>query len=97
MSTAASTTTPRSVLLDPEEQRVIEERRARRLQRLARRELWSFGVFAGGFLAAALSLALLVPSEREPGVAAVILLVAAYAAAVWTTSRSGPARRCRPS
>jgi HD-GYP domain-containing protein (c-di-GMP phosphodiesterase class II) len=81
MSTAASTTTPRSVLLDPDEQRVIEERRARRLQRLARRELWSFAVFAGGFLAAALALALLLPSEREPGAAAVILLVAAYAAA----------------
>ena len=81
MSTAAPTTTPRSVLFDPDEQRVIEERRARRLQRLARRELWSFAVFAGGFLAAALALALLLPSEREPGVVAVILLVAAYAAA----------------
>ena len=61
MSTAAPTTTPRSVLFDPDEQRVIEERRARRLQRLARRELWSFAVFAGGFLAAALALALLIP------------------------------------
>jgi HD-GYP domain-containing protein (c-di-GMP phosphodiesterase class II) len=81
MSTAAPTTAPRSVLLDPEEQRVIEERRARRLQRLARRELWSFVVFAGGFVAAAVALALLVPSDRHPGVAAVILLVAAYAAA----------------
>src|SRR6187549_128870 len=56
MSTAAPTTTPRSVLFDPDEQRVIEERRARRLQRLARRELWSFAVFAGGFLAAAFRL-----------------------------------------
>jgi HD-GYP domain-containing protein (c-di-GMP phosphodiesterase class II) len=65
----------------PDEQRVIEERRARRFQRLARRELWSFAVFAGGFLAAALALALLLPSERQPGAAAVILLVAAYAAA----------------
>ncbi len=81
MSTAASTTTPRSVLLDPEEQRVIEERRTRRLQRLARRELWSFVVFGAGFAAAAVSLALLLPSQRDPGAAAVILLVAAYAAA----------------
>ncbi|MFL5921660.1 MAG: HD-GYP domain-containing protein [Gaiellaceae bacterium] len=81
MSTAATTTTPRSVLLDPEEQRVIEERRARRLQRLARRELWSFAVFAAGFVAAAVALALLVPSDRHPGAVAVILLVAAYAAA----------------
>jgi HD-GYP domain-containing protein (c-di-GMP phosphodiesterase class II) len=81
MSTAASTTAPRSVLLDPDEQRVIEERRMRRLQRLARRELWSFAIFAGGFLAAALALELLLPSERAPGAGAVILLVAAYAAA----------------
>jgi HD-GYP domain-containing protein (c-di-GMP phosphodiesterase class II) len=80
MSTAV-TSTARSVLLDPEEQRVIEERRARRLQRLARRELWSFAVFAAGFLAAAVLLALLVPSERHPSVPAVFVLVAAYAAA----------------
>lgn len=60
---------------------MIEERRARRLQRLARRELWSFAVFAAGFVAAAVALALLVPSDRHPGAVAVILLVAAYAAA----------------
>jgi HD-GYP domain-containing protein (c-di-GMP phosphodiesterase class II) len=80
MSTAA-TTTPRSVLLDPDEQRVIEERRARRLQRLARRELWSFFLFAGGFVAAAVLLALLVPSHRHPSLPAVLVLIAAYAAA----------------
>jgi HD-GYP domain-containing protein (c-di-GMP phosphodiesterase class II) len=80
MSTAASTS-PRSVLLDPDEQRVIEERRTRRLQRLARRELWSFVLFGGGFVAAAVLLALLVPSERHPGPLAVLLLVGAYAAA----------------
>jgi HD-GYP domain-containing protein (c-di-GMP phosphodiesterase class II) len=78
---SAATTTPRSVLLDPDEQRVIEERRARRLQRLARRELWSFLVFAVGFLVAALALAELVPSNRQPGVGAVLVLVLAYAAA----------------
>jgi HD-GYP domain-containing protein (c-di-GMP phosphodiesterase class II) len=81
MSTAASTTNPRSILLDPDEQRVIEERRVRRLQRLARRELWSFLVFGAGFVAAAMLLATLVPSQRAPGAAAAILLVAAYAAA----------------
>jgi HD-GYP domain-containing protein (c-di-GMP phosphodiesterase class II) len=80
MSSAAPTT-PRSVLLDPEEQRVIEERRARRLHRLARRELFSFAVFAGGFVAAALLLVLLVPSHRHPSIPAVLILIAAYAAA----------------
>ena len=81
MSSAAPTT-PRSVLLDPDEQRVIEERRARRLHRLARRELLSFAVFAAGFVAAALLLALLVPSHRHPSIPAVLLLIAAYAAAL---------------
>ena len=81
MSTAAPTTSSRSILLDPDEQRVIEERRVRRLQRLARRELWSFLVFGAGFVAAAALLAALVPSQRTPGVAAAVLLAAAYAAA----------------
>jgi HD-GYP domain-containing protein (c-di-GMP phosphodiesterase class II) len=81
MSTAASTTTARSILLDPDEQRVIEERRVRRLQRLARRELWSFLIFGAGFVAAATLLAALVPTQRAPGAVAAILLVAAYAAA----------------
>src|SRR6266480_876226 len=81
MSTAATTTPGRSVLLDPEEQRVIEERRARRLQRLAHRELYSFVVFAGGFVVTALALAFALPSERSPGVAAVLVLIGAYAAA----------------
>jgi HD-GYP domain-containing protein (c-di-GMP phosphodiesterase class II) len=80
MSTAATTPTG-SLLLDPEEQRVIEEQRARRLHQLARRELWSIVVFVGGFVAVALLLALLVPSHRHPGAVAVLLLVGAYAAA----------------
>jgi HD-GYP domain-containing protein (c-di-GMP phosphodiesterase class II) len=80
MSSAAPTT-PRSVLLDPDEQRVIEERRARRLHRLARRELLSFAIFAAGFVGAALLLALLVPTHRHPSIPAVLVLIAAYAAA----------------
>jgi len=80
MSTAAPTTA-RSILLDPDEQRVIEERRMRRLQRLARRELVAAAVFAGGFLAAAAALAVLVPTDRHPGIPAALLLVAAFAAA----------------
>ena len=66
---------------DPEEQRVIEERRTRRLQRLARRELVSIGVLAGGFLVAAVSTALLLPSDRNPVLPAVVVLILAYAAA----------------
>src|SRR4051812_15690534 len=80
MSTAAATT-QRSALLDPDEQRVIEERRARRLQRLAKRELLSIVASTAGFLATATLLALYLPSERSPGWPAVLLLVAAYAAA----------------
>ena len=80
MSSAAPTT-PRSVLLDPDEQRVIEERRARRLHRLARRELLSFAIFAAGFVGAALLLALLVPTHRHPSIPGVLVLIAAYAAA----------------
>jgi HD-GYP domain-containing protein (c-di-GMP phosphodiesterase class II) len=80
MSTAASST-PRSILLDPDEQRVIEERRARRLQRLAHRELLTIVLFAGGFLAVAGALAELLPSQRSPSGLAVLVLILAYAAA----------------
>jgi HD-GYP domain-containing protein (c-di-GMP phosphodiesterase class II) len=79
MSTAA--TTADSLLLDPEEQRVIEERRARRLQRLAVRERISFAVFTAGFLAAAALLPSALSSSRSPGAVAITLLVLAYAAA----------------
>jgi HD-GYP domain-containing protein (c-di-GMP phosphodiesterase class II) len=80
MSTAVSST-PRSILLDPDEQRVIEERRARRLQRLARREFLTIILFAGGFLAVAAALPEALPSDRSPGGLAVLVLVLAYAAA----------------
>jgi HD-GYP domain-containing protein (c-di-GMP phosphodiesterase class II) len=80
MSSAVGTS-PRGVLLDPDEQRVIEEQRARRLHSLAQREVWSFALFAGGFLAVAILMAALLPSQRSPGIAAVLVLIAAYAAA----------------
>jgi HD-GYP domain-containing protein (c-di-GMP phosphodiesterase class II) len=79
VSTAATSAAP--IGLDPEEQRVIEERRARRLQRLARRELLSIAVLAGGFVVAAASTAAFLPSSRSPAVPAVIVLIFAYAAA----------------
>jgi HD-GYP domain-containing protein (c-di-GMP phosphodiesterase class II) len=80
MSSAAGTS-PRAVLLDPDEQRVIEEQRARRLHSLAHREVWSFALFAGGFLTVAILMAALLPSQRSPGAGAVLVLIAAYAAA----------------
>src|SRR3954465_6773182 len=80
MSTAVSAT-PRAAVLDPDEQRVIEEQRARRLHRLARRELWSFVVFVSGFFVAAGQLAAPLPSAGSPGAGVVALLLASYAAA----------------
>jgi HD-GYP domain-containing protein (c-di-GMP phosphodiesterase class II) len=79
VSTAASTS-PRSVLLDPDEQRVIAEQRVRRLHRLARREAWSFATFTAGFLAAAVLMATMLPTHRAPGLLAAVVLVVAYAA-----------------
>ena len=80
MSTAVSAN-PRAGVLDPDEQRVIEEARVRRLQRLARRELWSLALFTSAFVAAATALVLYLPSDRTPGLGAVLVLVGAYAAA----------------
>jgi HD-GYP domain-containing protein (c-di-GMP phosphodiesterase class II) len=75
MSTAAVTS------LDPAQQRVIEEQRGRRLNRVAKRERLSIFVSAGAFLAAAVALAVVLPSDRSPGLVAGLLLVAVYALA----------------
>jgi HD-GYP domain-containing protein (c-di-GMP phosphodiesterase class II) len=79
MSTAAATT--KSILLDPDEQQVIEEQRARRLQRLALRERVALVLFTGGFAVAACLTALGFHSHRSPSALTFALLVAAYAAA----------------
>jgi hypothetical protein len=75
MSTAALTGS------DPAAQRVIEEQRARRMNRVARRERLSLLVSAGAFLACAILMAGLVPTERSPGVIATLLLIGVYALA----------------
>ena len=75
MSTAAVTS------LDPAQQRVIEEQRARRMSRVAKRERVSVFISAGAFLAIAGALAALLPTDRAPGVLAGVLLVAVYALA----------------
>jgi hypothetical protein len=76
MSSAAGTAT-----LDPRAQRVIEERRARRLSRLAARERRSLLLSVGLFLAVALAMASRIPSERSPESLTILLLVAVYALA----------------
>jgi HD-GYP domain-containing protein (c-di-GMP phosphodiesterase class II) len=79
VATAATTPSDRSTgALEAE---VIEEQRVRRLARLAANERFSLVLSNVGFLAAALALFLLVPSDRSPSALAVVLLVAAYAVA----------------
>ena len=76
VSTAADTP---SIGLDPDAQRVIEERRARRLSRLASRDRTTLIVSSGLFVAVAGAMAVLMPSERSPSFFAVALLVVLYA------------------
>ena len=79
MSTAAGST--HSIALDPDAQRVIEEQRARRLDRLASRDRTTLVVSLGLFLGVAGSLAVLVPSDRSPSILTVAVLLAGYAIA----------------
>jgi HD-GYP domain-containing protein (c-di-GMP phosphodiesterase class II) len=79
MSTAVGGT--HSVALDPDAQRVIEERRARRLDSLARRDRATLFVSVGLFLVVAGALFAWIPSERDPSFLTVALLIGAYALA----------------
>ena len=76
MSSAAGTAT-----LDPRAQRVIEEQRARRQNRLAARERRSLVASVGAFLVVAVALAEAMPTDRAPGAVTMILLVGVYALA----------------
>ena len=67
--------------LDPATERVIEERRARRLSRLAVRDRRSLIVSVAGFLAVAILMVEAVPSHRSPGAFAMLLLIGLYAVA----------------
>jgi HD-GYP domain-containing protein (c-di-GMP phosphodiesterase class II) len=67
--------------LDPIESELIEGSRARRARRIERRAFSLATLSGAAFLAAAVPLALLVPSDRSPTLWTVALLVAAYAAA----------------
>jgi len=76
VSTAADAT---SLGLDPDAQRVIEERRARRLSRLASRDRTTLIVSAALFVVVAGTMAVLIPSQRSPSFLTVALLVVLYA------------------
>jgi HD-GYP domain-containing protein (c-di-GMP phosphodiesterase class II) len=78
MATAAVTG---SAALDPASQRVIEQARARRLSGLAKRERRSLIVSVGAFLAVALAMVELVPTDRTVGAFTTLLLIAVYAVA----------------
>jgi HD-GYP domain-containing protein (c-di-GMP phosphodiesterase class II) len=67
--------------LDPTTERIIEERRARRLSRLAVRDRRSLIVSVVSFLAIAVVMVEVMPSERSPGAFATLLLIAVYALA----------------
>ena len=65
----------------PDADGLIEETRARISQRLRGRDFWLSCASGGGFLATAVALAALLPSERTPSLLVVAALVGAYAVA----------------
>jgi HD-GYP domain-containing protein (c-di-GMP phosphodiesterase class II) len=68
--------------LDPTAQEAIGDQRARRSRHLAARERSSALLLGGGFLSAAtVTAALLPPSDRDPGLPVVLLLLVAYGVA----------------
>ena len=82
MSTAVPTSNPRvDGRLDIEAQRSIEESRARRLRQLAEHERLSLIVSNLLFGLAAVALATLLPTDRTPSIATLLLLVVTYAVA----------------
>jgi HD-GYP domain-containing protein (c-di-GMP phosphodiesterase class II) len=65
----------------PDADGLIEEGRTRISRALRGRDFWISAGSGGGFLATAVALALYLPSDRQPSLGLVILLVAAYALA----------------
>ena len=76
VSTAAPTFAP---ALDPDANALIEESRERGQRHLRSRTRWSALVFGAGFVAVAVTLPALLPTNRSPSVLAVGLVIAAYA------------------
>jgi diguanylate cyclase (GGDEF)-like protein len=61
------------------DEHLVEEARRRRPTRPDARDLWTSAVLGGGFVAVAVALAVLLPSDREPSLLLMGLLVGAYA------------------
>src|SRR3954464_15736930 len=78
MSSAADTQRIHAVL---DEHAPIQAQRERRRRRLGRGERVSAGVLGGAFLAVAVPLAILVPTDRTPSTLLYLALICAYAAA----------------
>lgn len=72
---------PGAVELDPYGEEIIAEARARASRPLRGRDLRASVVIGGAFLATALAMAVLVPSDRSPSLLTLALYVAAYAIA----------------
>lgn len=70
---------PEKVELDPELELLIETSRASARQQLTRADLRAASALGFTFLAAAVPMALLIPSDRSPSVLLVAVLVLAYA------------------
>jgi diguanylate cyclase (GGDEF)-like protein len=66
---------PGELALDPPTEQLAEASRARLLSRMSRRDRLTSIAIGGGFLVAALAAARLIPSDRSPTAAVVILLV----------------------
>ena len=66
---------------DPEAVRLVQETRERRETTLSQRGRWASVLIGGSFLAAGVPLALLLPSDRSPSAALVVVLVVCYAIA----------------
>jgi HD-GYP domain-containing protein (c-di-GMP phosphodiesterase class II) len=77
-----STVAGRGILargLDPEAEALYEESRARRKRGLGQRDRLVTGAMGAAFLAVAVPMAVLLPTDRTPGFLTVVLLVATYA------------------
>jgi HD-GYP domain-containing protein (c-di-GMP phosphodiesterase class II) len=72
---------PQAQVFDADSDALIEERRARAVTPLARRDSFVTTVSALAFLAASAALQVFFPGDRDPSIALLVLLIAGYAVA----------------